>query len=447
MFKKLDSTHLCNMAFPRPLPRFVLILLVVVPLGIIGVLSVTILLPALKDPLSRSYSSDIGYPAQQRKAGKPIKVETALVSNQPIDDAVAAPGESVALQEVDLQPLVSGSVAKVYVQEGDRVIKGQPLVELDKRLFENAVEIARNNIAISEVGLQSIEQTTSDQIASLEANVKSLKGRVSIFDTKLSQSETLVKEGALSRFQLADTEDLYLIRKRDLYTAERELDRTSNDLARQAESLQFTLRNNQISLQNALTNLERAVIYAPNDALVSQINIHSGEVANLNTKLMTLTQDIVFKAYIDQARLNTVKVGDKATVRFVAYPGKTYTGQVIRLNPTVETSPTQGKVGVNRQFTYSVWIRVQELQMAPGLQGYVQFDQGRTSMVIPESAVTHLSAGEGMVMVSEAGKAVVKKVKLGRTFDTQREVLGGLALGDRVVLSPRALEPGDKLES
>jgi len=435
------------MAFPRPLPRFVLILLVVVPLGIIGVLSVTILLPALKDPLSRSYSSDIGYPAQQRKAGKPIKVETALVSNQPIDDAVAAPGESVALQEVDLQPLVSGSVAKVYVQEGDRVIKGQPLVELDKRLFENAVEIARNNIAISEVGLQSIEQTTSDQIASLEANVKSLKGRVSIFDTKLSQSETLVKEGALSRFQLADTEDLYLIRKRDLYTAERELDRTSNDLARQAESLQFTLRNNQISLQNALTNLERAVIYAPNDALVSQINIHSGEVANLNTKLMTLTQDIVFKAYIDQARLNTVKVGDKATVRFVAYPGKTYTGQVIRLNPTVETSPTQGKVGVNRQFTYSVWIRVQELQMAPGLQGYVQFDQGRTSMVIPESAVTHLSAGEGMVMVSEAGKAVVKKVKLGRTFDTQREVLGGLALGDRVVLSPRALEPGDKLES
>jgi HlyD family secretion protein len=435
------------MAFPRPLSRFILILLVVVPLGIIGVLAVTVLLPALRNPESRSYSSDIGYPAQQRKAGKPIKVETAVVNQQSIDDSVSAPGESVALQEVELQPLVSGSVAKVYVQEGDRVAKGQPLIELDKERFENEVNTARNNIAISEVGLQSIEQTATDQLSSLEANVQSLRGRVAIFSAKLNQSETLVKEGALSRFQLADTEDLYLIRKRDLYTAERELDRTRNDLARQAESLQFKLKNDQIALQNALTNLERTVIYAPNNGLVSQINIHSGEIANLNTKLMTLTQDIVFKAYIDQARLNTVKVGDQATVRFVAYPGKTYTGQVIRLNPTIEANPTPGRAGVNRQFTYSVWIRVKELDMAPGLQGYVQFDQGRQSMVIPESAVIHLSAGEGMVMLSESGRAVVKKVKLGRTFDSQREVLDGLALGDRVVLSPRPLNPGDKLES
>lgn len=435
------------MAVPRPFSRLVLVLLVVVPLGIIGVLAVTILLPTLRNPESRSYSSDIGYPAQQRKAGKPIKVETAVVSQQPIDDSVSAPGESVALQEVELQPLVSGSVAKVYVQEGDRVTKGQPLIELNKGLFENAVETARNNIAISEVGLQIIEQTTNDQLSSLAANVESLKGRVAIFDAKLNQSEILVKEGALSRFQLADTEDLYLIRKRDLYTAERELDRTRNDLARQAESLEFKLKNDQIALQNALANLERTVIYAPNNGLVSQLNISAGEVANLNAKLMTLSQDIVFKAYIDQARLDTVKVGDIATVRFVAYPGKTYTGQVIRINPTVETNPTPGKAGVNRQFTYSVWIRVQDLEMAPGLQGYVQFDQGRTSMVVPESAVIHLSAGEGMVMLAESGKAVVRKVKLGRTFDSQREVLDGLALGDRVVLSPSPLNPGDKLET
>lgn len=435
------------MAVPRPLSRLLLVLLVVVPLGIIGFLAITIVLPALKNPESRSYSSDMGYPAQQRKAGKPIKVETAVVSQQPIDDSVSASGESVALQEVELQPLVSGSVAKVYVQEGDRVTKGQPLIELNKEMFENMADTARNNIAISEVGLQSIEQAAQEQIASLETNVQSLKGRVAIFDTKLAQSEILVKEGALSRFQLADTEDLYLIRKRDLYTAERELDRTRNDLARQAESLELKLKNDRITLQNALINLERTVIYAPNNALVSQINIHSGEVANLNTKLMTLTQDIVFKAYIDQARLNTVKVGNQATVRFVAYPGKTYTGQVIRLNPTVETNPTQGKAGANRQFTYSVWIRVQNLEMAPGLQGYVQFDQGRKSMVIPESAVVHLSAGEGMVMLAEAGIAVVRKVKLGRTVDGQREVLDGLTLGDRVVLSPRTLNPGDKLET
>jgi HlyD family secretion protein len=436
------------MAIPRPMSRLILVLLVVVPLGVIGALTVTVLLPALRSPESRSYSSDIGYPAAQRKAGKPIKVETVAAIQQPLGESVAAPGESVALQEVDLQPLVPGAVTKVYVQEGDRVKKGQPLVELNKQLFENAVEVARNNMAISEVSLQSIEQTTVDQLATLEANVESLKGRVAIFDVKRTQSETLVKEGALSRFQLADTEDSYLIRKRDLYTAERELDRTRIDLARQAESFQLRLKNDQLALENAQINLARSVIYAPNDGLVSQVSIHAGEVANLNTKLMSLSQDIVFKSYIDQARLNSIKVGDLATVRLVAYPGKTFTGKVMRLNPTVETNPTApGKVGTNRQYTYSAWVRIEGLQMSPGLQGFVQFDQGRTSMVIPESAVTHLSAGEGMVMVSEGGVAVVKKVKLGRTIDKQREVLDGLAAGDRVVISPAALNPGDKLES
>jgi HlyD family secretion protein len=67
--------------------------------------------------------------------------------------------------------------------------------------------------------------------------------------------------------------------------------------------------------------------------------------------------------------------------------------------------------------------------------------------MIPESSVTHLSAGEGMVMVAEAGKAVVKKVKLGRTFDNQREVLEGLKPGEQVVPSPRALNPGDRLNT
>ena len=70
------------MAVPRPLSRLLLVLLVVVPLGIIGFLAITIVLPALKNPESRSYSSDIGYPAQQRKAGKPIKVETAVVRDR-----------------------------------------------------------------------------------------------------------------------------------------------------------------------------------------------------------------------------------------------------------------------------------------------------------------------------------------------------------------------------
>ncbi len=434
----------------RLLSRTVLATLVVAPLGIMGILSINVLLPTLKNPESKFYSSGIGYPALQRLAGKSIKVQTVSVASRTLEDSIAAPGESVALQQVDVRPLVSGPVEKVYVVEGQLVRRGQPLLQLQQSPFLNAVSTARNNVAISDVTVQTLQKSAPEQLAVLKANVESAKEKLNIAEIKFKQLSSLAQEGAIQKVQLYDSQSLYVTSKNDLITQEQTLARTQGDLAKQIANARLNLENNRIALQNAQTNLSYTVIYASTDGLVSQVNIHSGEVADtrFSTSVMTLTQNIVFKAYIDQARLNAVKIGDAPTVRLVAYPGRTYQGRVIRLNPTVETAVVKpGTVGVARQYTYSVWVAVDSLQMPPGLQGYVQFDRGKTSLVIPESAVTHLSGGEGMVMVAEAGRAVVKKVKLGRIFDNQREVLEGLTLGEQVVPSPRTLNPNDLLKT
>ncbi len=492
----------------RPfLSRAVPTVLIVVPLSIMGVLSATVIWPALKNPESKGYFSGMGYPAMQRLAGKPIKVQTVPAELKTLGDNVAAPGESVALQQVDVLPLVSGPVEKVLVVEGEWVRQGQPLLQLQRATFEDEVNTARNNVALAEGKLQALQSSAPKILAELKAsvgaalarqtnantklqqidslaeaelknNVDSAKVRLATAEIKLQQLKLLVDQGAIAKFQLYDMQDIYATRKKELLAAQQgvlntqdkvfnnqdfsitrqddlisnqlELARAQSDLSQAIASARFNLQNEKIALQNAQRDLNRTVIYASNNALVSQVNIHSGEVADARNRdpLFNLTQNIVFKAYIDQARLNTVKKGEQATVRLVAYPGRTYQGRVIRINPTVETSANKSsRVGVDRQYTYSVWVAVEGLQMSPGLQGYAQFDRGKTSLVIPESAVTHLSGGEGMVMVAEAGQAVVKRVKLGRAFDNQREVLQGLKPKEQVIPSPRALKPGDKLET
>jgi len=434
----------------RLLSRTVLTTLVVAPLGLMGILCLNVLLPTLKNPESKFYASGIGYPALQRLAGKSIKVQTVSVESRVLADNLAAPGESVALQQVAVRPLVSGAVEKVYVVEGQLVRRGQPLIQLQQFPFLNAVSTARNNVAISDITLQALQKSVPEQLAVLKANVDRAREKLAIAEIKFKQMSSLVQEGAMQKVQLYDSQSLYITSKNDLISQEQMLARTQSDLAKQVATAHLNLENNRITLQNALSNLSYTVVYASTDGLVSQVNIHSGEVADtrFSTSVMTLTQNIVFKAYIDQARLNAVKIGDQPTVRLIAYPGRTYQGRVVQLNPTVETAAVKpGQVGVTRQYTYSVWIAVDSLQMPPGLQGYVQFNQSKASLVIPESAVTHLSGGEGMVMVNEAGRAVVKKVKLGRIFDNQRELLEGLMLGEQVVVSPRSLNPNDLLKA
>jgi len=114
----------------RLLSRTVLTTLVVAPLGLMGILCLNVLLPTLKNPESKFYASGIGYPALQRLAGKSIKVQTVSVESRVLADNLAAPGESVALQQVAVRPLVSGAVEKVYVVEGQLVRRGQPLIQL-----------------------------------------------------------------------------------------------------------------------------------------------------------------------------------------------------------------------------------------------------------------------------------------------------------------------------
>jgi HlyD family secretion protein len=491
----------------RLVSRVALGTLVVAPLGTMGVLTGTVLLPTLHNPESKYYSSKLGYPALQRLRGEPIKVQTVSVMPKSLDASVAAPGESVALQAVNIRPQVSGPVEQVYVTEGQWVQRGQPLLRLDQAPLQEQVNRARNNVAIAQQNLQALAVSAPERILDREMSVRSARARLNAAETKLQQIdalaeqdlknnveaaqarletaakklqqlEPLAEQGAISKFQLYDMQDTYATRKKELLAAQQGVLNTQTQqfnnedfyITRQSElasaqsaleleqqtsnqalaTAQLTLENSQIALQNALRDLNNTVIYAKTDGLVSQVAVHSGEIVDTRDRdpLITLEQNVVFKAFVDQARLNAIKVGDQAIVRLVAYPGRTYRARVIRVNPAVETSAAKSnKVAVDRQYTYSVWVTVDDLQMPPGLQGYVQFDQDKTSLFIPESAVTHLSNGEGMVMVVESGRAVVKKVKLGRVVDNQREVLAGVASGEQVVVNPRGLNPGDRLET
>lgn len=438
---------MCQNRSPTPLFLILLSTIIVVPLGIIGILSITVLLPALRNPESKFYSSKIGYPALQRLNGRPIAVQTVPVRQSNLQETTAAPGESVALQQVEVRPLVAGTIERTLVVEGQQVWKGQPLIQIQQLPFQLAVDTARKNLAIASLGFHTEKEAAPAQLALLEANTEAARRRLAISQSEAKLLDTLVREGAISKMQLYNQRASYAERQNDLITAQQALLIARSNLRKQTATARLQMQINQIELQTALKNLSYTTIRASEPGLVSQVNVTSGEIADLSKPVVTLSANTVFKGYVDQARLGVVKIGDRARVRLLAYPGRSYQGKVIRLNPTVRSPQSGfGKVGADRQYTYSAWVKIDDLAMPPGLQGYVEFTPSRTVAIVPESAVTHLSAGEGMVVIVRSNRAAIRKVKLGRIRDNQREIMGGLKVGERVVINPKALKSGDLLK-
>ena len=482
-------------------------LLVVSPLVVMGVLTKTVLIPALKDPEAAYYNSSKGYPAKQRVAGKPIEVEVATMTSDLFEDSLAAPGEVIAQAQVEMRPTVAGLIQEVYFEEGEWVKEGQLLMQLDPGKLEHEVEIARLNLEMANANLVAVQSSREASLNHLRSNIKinqtqlasaeerlnsllqfvssqqsidlnSLQVQLDNAQTRLDNSRTLVDRGALAQIQLQEAEDNlakiqreFLIAQQGSLSTQNTLHDVRNSIIRHRQNLQqaqealtramelenvrqekaqLTVENRETLLAEALRALDQTLIYASTSGLLSKMNVDKGEFIHPNTSepAMVMAQDMLFQAYVDQARLHDVQVGDRTVVRLVAYPGQTFEGRVIRVNPAIETEDfIPGRVGIDRQYTYSVWIDVPSLELSPGLQGYMHLTKTQTRVSVPESAVKHLSGGEGMVMVVEADRAVVRSLELGALQDNQRKVINGLSLGDQVIVYPNGLEPGDRVHA
>lgn len=478
--------------------------LLVAPVIGMAFLSMRVLLPTLKNPNSRIYSSSVGYPAQQRQAGQPIEVEVFTVGQGTAENTIGAPGISVALNDVNVRPEINGVVESVLVKEGDWVSKGQLLFKLKQdeilaRVKQARADLVRsqNQLHQQEIESQGAMQLSEDSVSLAEERLRTAVERVQDSDRYIQQQierdedaasqqlesarerletmRNLYGQGAVSEFQLLDAQDLYterlqqfeataqgkfveqnsqfinrdffLERELDLSAAQQQLANLHQTQAVMLKSLQLDVEKAQAKVDEVEALLDKTLLYAVRDGLISKVNVDAGDFYEIGEDaLITLSQDVAFEAFVDQVRLDAISVGDSATVRLVAYPNKTFESKVIRINPAIETEGFRlGKVSINRQYTYSVWVKLEGLQMSPGLQGFVTFNPLQQKIQIPEQAITHISGGKAMVMVIDDGQATVRQIEVGQRFDNKREIISGLEIGEQVILDPRVLQPGDRV--
>lgn len=428
-------------------PNYLWALPVIGAFAMIVYLSVKVLVPTAKDPGSNLYTTSLGYPAQQRRSGAPIEVAITKVVEQTFSDFVAATGETVGLVDVEMRPQLTGVVAAVLVEEGKRVKKGDVLLRLDQAPATDHLNRAKAELAIAELQHKFQPGVDASKKEELEGSLTRATTLLKISEERLSRYSGLKDQKAATSEEYAIAQELHATRLGDFSTSTQQLKQHELTMAQNAKQSEQTLTIKKTAVSDAERDLANTTLVAPCDGLVTHVGSQVGEVAVQNTVVMNLANDVVFEAYIDQTGIDVVKPGDSAIVRLIAYPGKQFQGKVVRVNPSIDTKGRTTERGrTDTRFTYSAWIKLDNEDLAPGLQGHAEFNKSGKKTAIPDAAVIHLSAGEGMVMVVRDGKASILQVELGRIRGELREIKSGLEPGDEVVLNPNGLEAGDQLQ-
>ena len=181
---------------------------VILVLGVIAFLTYKVLVPTAADPESKLYLSSFGYPAQQRRAGKPIEVAVTRVHDTVVANYIAASGETVGLVDVDVRSQFTGVVESVLIEEGARVKKGDVLLKLISGPAQDALTRTKAALAITELSIEYNPKVHQERRVELEATVAKCTKLLEIAKARLKRYASLGKANAVSPEELADIEEL-----------------------------------------------------------------------------------------------------------------------------------------------------------------------------------------------------------------------------------------------
>jgi RND family efflux transporter, MFP subunit len=208
------------------------------------------------------------------------------------------------------------------------------------------------------------------------------------------------------------------------------------------EALELAFKVSRSSYDNLLEN---TILRAPVGGVVSARNYDRGDLYNaMGQPIYTVQQITPVKLLvpISEADYTKVKRGDKVSLTVDAIPGKSYTGSIVRLYPTMDAAT----------HTFNAEVRVPNTnrELRPGMYARVTVDYGASnSVVVPDAAVLkQQGSGQRIVFVLNGDSTVsIRTVEAGRHFGTSYEILAGLEEGEQVLTGGHTnLRSGDKVE-
>ena len=356
----------------------------------------------------------------------------ANVERGDIARSVVATGKITPLAKVEVKSKASGLVKKIYVDYGDRVKRGQVLVELDKEQLEARTEEARANLLAAQAGAESAQAT-------YERNVVDAEGPdVPFLKATTERDRKLAADGLIAASVLDDADKGYQVARNKQLSAKRNVSVSKADVAK----AKAQVAQAQAALASAEEDLRNSTIVSPMDGLVLSRDVELGDavssilvLGSQATLVMTLgdMSTVYVLGKVDQADIGKVYLGQPARIVVESFKDKKFEGKVTKISP----------LGVEKDnvTTFEVRVSIQnpsgELKANMSANAEIILEEKHGVLLIPEAAVIYDKDKHTSVEVpdpkADNGRRKVP-AKLGISNGVKTELVSGPGDGQKVIL-------------
>ena len=348
--------------------------------------------------------------------------------------ASVVPRETLYVDAVD-----GGRVDRVLVEPGDTVQRGQPIVELSNTNLalsviqqESQLNQAISQLQQNEIALEQNKLANERALAEVEYGLVRLKRSGARRDNLVSRGLESAEQRDVIADELAYYQHLMPIQTDSNQRQTNLRDRLLPDIHRQLASL----RDNLDVVHRTLDGL---IVRAPVSGRVTAIDLKVGEHKDAGQRLAEVTPPSGMKlsADVDEFYLARVRMGQVANIEL---HGRPVNVTVQRIYPQVR----EGRFRVDFDFDGA---SPGELVAGETAQGRLQLGDDSSARIVPVGPFLERTGGDWIFVISSDGKSAQRRhIEVGRRSVEQLEILSGLAVGERVMISDyAALEKADRV--
>lgn len=274
---------------------------------------------------------------QQKRKPKGEKVTTENVERRTIKEMVAASGKVFPVTEVKISSDVSGEIVELFVEEGDSVIMGQLLANIDPDAYQSQVErgVAGVNSAKAQLA------NSRSQVENFRAQKEQIEAQLANAREIHARNEKLRREGVISE---ADFETS-LANLRGLEANLRSAEASIKAAQESVRAAEFSVQSSEATLRELQTSLRRTTIFAPTDGVISMLNVEQGErvvgtIQMAGTEMMRIADlnDMEVRVDVSENDIPRVSIGDLVEIEVDAYLDRIFTGRVTQIANSASNS-------------------------------------------------------------------------------------------------------------